>query len=217
MILEFKSQAIIIFGLLCRLEISEKKLEMNMAFNVDNLNDELEEKMMHGIEAYQKALSGFRTGKASPALVQDLMVEAYGTQMRLKDMASINTPEPRLISIQPFDASTLADIERALTASNIGITPMNDGRVIRLPMPDLTEERRAEIVKQMNARTEDARIELRNIRREGNEFAKKAQKDSLMTEDDLKLTLDDIQKLTDDYTKQINDSFAAKEKEIMTV
>lgn len=188
-----------------------------MAYTVDNLNEEILEKMEERVSFYQKTLDNIRTGTASPSLVQDIMVEAYGSKMKLRDLASINTPEPRLLAIQPYDQTTIPSIEKGIMMSDLGITPMSDGQVIRLPLPELTEERRKELVKMLKAKGEDTKVEIRNLRRDGNDFAKKAQKNGEMTEDDLKLTLDDIQTDTDKQIKAISDLASAKEEEIMTV
>ena len=188
-----------------------------MDIEIDLLMDHLEEEMMNTEEAMQRDFSAVRTGKASPGLVENISVDYYGAPTRLKELAGITVPEPRLLAIQPWDASALGAIEKALNASNIGITPVNDGRILRLPMPELTEERRNSLVKQVKTRSEDAKISIRNIRREGNELAKKSQKKSEITEDDLKDMLKAIQDLTDKYIKQIDDIFAAKEQDLLSV
>ncbi|MFA6714964.1 MAG: ribosome recycling factor [Victivallaceae bacterium] len=188
-----------------------------MDIGIDLLMDHLEEEMMNTEEAMQRDFAAVRTGKASPALVENLNIDYYGTPTRLKELAGITVPEPRLLVIQPWDPSCIALIEKAINASNIGITPVNDGRILRLPMPELSEERRNTLVRQVKLRSEDAKIGIRNIRREGNEIAKKSQKKSEITEDDLKDMLKDIQDLTDRYIKQIDDIFAAKENDLLSV
>ncbi|MCQ2378596.1 MAG: ribosome recycling factor, partial [Victivallaceae bacterium] len=165
----------------------------------------------------KNSFAAIRTGKASPSLVEGLMIDYYGTQTRLRDIAGITTPEARLLVIQPWDATAVSAIEKAILASNIGITPMSDGKTIKLPIPPLSQERRATLSKQAKGETEDAKVSLRNIRREGNETAKKAEKDGLLTEDELKKMLDDIQKMTDRYIAAFDAQLAAKEKELMTV
>lgn len=185
--------------------------------NIDNLIEDLTEKMTNGIGHYKRVLDGLRTGKASPNLVQDIMVDAYGSKMKLRDIANINTPDARTINIQAYDKTILSSIERAIIMADIGINPINDGQLIRLPMPELSEERRKDMVKMVKSAAEEHKVEMRNIRREGNDFAKKSQKDGAITEDDLKLYLDDIQKLTDNKIKEIDDLADAKEKELMTV
>ncbi len=188
-----------------------------MDIEIDLLMDHLEEEMMNAEEAMQRDFSTVRTGKASPGLVENLNVDYYGTPTRLKELAGITVPEPRMLVIQPWDPSSIALIEKAINASNIGITPVNDGRILRLPMPELTEERRNSLVKQVKLRSEDAKISIRNIRREGNDLAKKSQKKSEITEDDLKDMLNDIQELTDKYIKKIDDIFASKEQDLLSV
>lgn len=185
--------------------------------SISDLMDELEEKMMNAEEAMKHDFMAIRTGKASTVLVENLQVEYYGTMSRLKDIAGLSTPDPRTIAIQPWDKSALSAIEKAILASSIGISPVNDGKIIRLPVPPLTEERRMQLAKQVKSRCEEAKVSIRNIRRDGNEAVKKAEKDSEITEDDRKSMLEDIQKLTDDYIKQLDAVAADKEKDLMTV
>ncbi len=161
--------------------------------------------------------SAVRTGKASPALVENLDVEAYGTPMKLKQLAVISTPEPRLVVIQPFDASTVRDIEKAIKESRIGINPIVDGKIIRLPIPSLTEERRKDLVKSIKGMSEEVRVRIRSSRRDGIEGMKKLQKEAKITEDDLETYEKEIQKFTDQFVKRIEETLAAKEAEIMTV
>ncbi len=182
-----------------------------------NVLDSLEEHMMKTEDSLQQSFSAIRTGKASPALVEGIMVEYYGTMTRLRDIAGITAPEPRMLVIQPWDGSAVSKIEKAILASNLGITPMNDGKLLRLPIPELSEDRRAALSKQAKGETEEAKVALRNLRRDGNEVAKKLQKDGELTEDELKKMLDDIQKLTDRYIASLDSELAAKEKELMTV
>ncbi len=183
----------------------------------DTLMEETEEQFMQSLEALERDLAGYRTGKASPALVEGIMVDYYGTQTRLRDIAGITTPEPRLLVIQPWDQNAIANIEKALQASNLGISPVSDGRVLRLPIPELSEERRRDLTKQVRKRSEEAKVAVRNQRRDANELCKKFQKNSAITEDDLRDMLDDIQKLTDDYTEQIDAAAKNKEDEIMSI
>ncbi|MBE6388063.1 MAG: ribosome recycling factor [Lentisphaerae bacterium] len=187
--------------------------------NVDitELMDFIEEHMMKTEDSLKNNFAAIRTGKASPSLVENITVDYYGTPTRLRDLAGISTPEPRLLVVQPWDRSSLAAIEKAILASNIGITPMNDGKLLRLPVPELSQERRTALSKQAKSETEDAKVALRNIRRDANEIAKKAQKDGEITEDDLKKMLDDIQKATDRYIAALDAALAVKEKELMTV
>ncbi len=194
-----------------------KHYERNQNMSVADLMDELEEKMMNAEEAMKHDFTGIRTGKASTALVEGIQVEYYGSMSRLKDIAGLSTPDPRTVAIQPWDKSALAAIEKAIINSQLGISPVNDGKIIRLPIPPLTEERRSQLAKQVKARCEEAKVSIRNIRRDGNEAVKKAEKDSEITEDDRKSMLEDIQKLTDDYIKQLDAIAADKEKDLMSI
>ncbi len=184
---------------------------------LNTLLEELEETMMQAEEAMIRDFAGIRTGKASSALVEGIQVDYYGSHVRLKEVAGITTPDPKTIVLQPWDKNALGPIEKAIIASSLGISPVNDGRVIRLPMPELSTERRAQLSKQVKARGEDAKITVRNHRRDANEIAKKGQKSGDLTEDDLKEMLDQIQKLTDDYTKSIDAHIETKEKELMSI
>ena len=185
--------------------------------DISLLMDELEERMMKSEEALTEKLSGIRTGKASPALVENITFEFYGAQTRIRDAAGISTPEPRLLVIQPWDGNALKNIEKALLGSNIGITPLNDGKTLKLPIPALSEDRRKDLAKQAKAAVEDAKVALRNIRRDGNEAVKKAQKASEITEDESKKMTEDVQKLLDRYIAGMDKMLAEKEKELMTV
>ena len=176
-----------------------------------------EEKMQKSEEHLVHEFAGVRTGKASPALVENLQVEAYGSQMRLRDMAGITVPEPRQLLIQPWDMSVIVHIEKAIQRSNLGLNPMTEGKSIRLIMPELSEERRKEFQKVAKKMAEDARVAVRQVRREAIENLKKANKAGEITEDDLSLGEKDIQKLTDRFTGKIDEHLAKKEKEIMTV
>lgn len=165
----------------------------------------------------KEQFSGLRTGKASPALVENVSVVYYGAPTRLRDMANISTPEARLIVITPYDPSSLSDIEKGILAANIGITPMNDGRVIRVPIPELDEERRKEIVKVARRQAEDARVSVRNVRRDANDAIKALQKDGKISEDERENSLARIQKDTDAAIAKIDSDLKAKEAEVMTV
>lgn len=176
-----------------------------------------EEKMDKCVEFLHHELSGLRTGKASPSLVENITVEYYGTATRLRDIANISTPEPRLLVVSPFDPSSLGAIEKGISAANIGITPMNDGRLIRVPIPELSEERRKDLVKVASRATEEQRIAVRNVRRDANEALKTLQKNGKITEDDRDQSLEEVQKLTDAHIKKMDDMLAAKEKEVMAV
>ena len=184
---------------------------------IEELLDNMEESMMNAEDAMKTDIAAIRTGKASTALVEGLMVEYYGTNTRLRDIAGLSTPDARTVAIQPWDQSAVQAIEKAIINSNIGISPVSDGKIVRLPIPPLSEDRRAALAKQVKARSEEARVAVRNARRDANEAAKKAQKDGLLTEDEHKKMLEDIQKLTDRYIAGLDKEFSAKEKELMTV
>ena len=188
-----------------------------MRVPIDQLVENVEENMMKAMDAMQHDFSAIRTGKASPALVDSVMVDYYGTPTRLKELAGVTAPEPRMLVIQPWDPSSMTAIEKGLIAANLGISPVNDGRTLRLPIPELSEERRTSLTKQVKTRGEDAKVAIRNIRRDGNDAAKKAEKASEITEDDLKDMLKEIQDLTDNYCKDIDTQVTAKENDLMTV
>ena len=177
----------------------------------------LKEKMEKAINTYNERLSEIRAGRANPAILNKVRIDYYGTQTPINQVAGISVPEARLIVIQPWDLSVLKEIERAILASDIGITPNNDWKVIRLNFPELNEERRKEIVKDIRKMGEEAKVAIRQIRRDGIDEFKKMQKDSAITEDDLKLAEDNIQKLTDKYVEEIDKILEGKEKEIMTL
>ena len=158
-----------------------------------------------------------RTGKASPALVENVDVQAYGSTMKLKQLALITTPEPRLLVVQPFDAGTVRDIEKALNESRIGITPSVDGKIIRLPIPELSEERRKDLVRSLGKMAEEARVRVRGNRRTALDEAKKLKTSGALTEDGMRDTEDEVQKLTDRFVKSIDDHLGRKEAEIMKV
>jgi ribosome recycling factor len=185
--------------------------------DIELLLEETQENMDTAIEAMKKTFAGVRTGKASPALVEGLMVEYYGAQTRLRDIASITAPEPRLLVIQPWDQAAVKSIEKAIQASSLGISPVSDGRVIRLPIPELSEERRKDLSRLVHKRAEEARIEIRTLRRDANEAAKKAQKASKITEDELTAMTKDIQELTDSSIADVDALLAKKDAELMQV
>ncbi len=176
-----------------------------------------DKKMTDGIHALEKDLSAIRTGKASSSLVENVIVKYYGTSTRLRDIAGISIPEPRTIVILPWDKNALPDIEKALLACNLGVTPLNDGKVIRLQLPELSEERRRDYVKEVKKRAEEARVEIRTFRRESNDVIKKLQKDGKITEDDLAKALEKIQKTTDDHISLINKLSDNKEAELLHI
>lgn len=158
-----------------------------------------------------------RTGKASPSLVESLDVEAYGTAMKLKQLALITAPEPRLLLIQPFDVGTVRDIERAINESRIGITPAVDGKLIRIPIPELSEERRKELTRTVKQIAEESRIRIRGCRRDAMETAKKLQKEGTLTEDGLHSAEEQIQKLTNRFIEQVDKHVGVKEAELMKI
>lgn len=184
---------------------------------IEELLDNMEESMMNAEDAMKTDIAAIRTGKASTALVENLMVEYYGTNTRLRDIAGLSTPDARTVAIQPWDQSAVQAIEKAIINSNIGISPVSDGKIVRLPIPPLSEDRRATLARQVKARSEEARVAVRNARRDANEAAKKAQKASEITEDELKNLLEKIQKMTDSYIANIDKLAEEKEKELMKV
>jgi len=173
-----------------------------------------EHKMRKTVDATAREFSTIRTGRASGALVEGIMVDYYGTPTPLKQMASIATPDARLITIQPWDKSAMPNIEKSILKSNLGITPSNDGKIIRISIPPLTNERKEELDRVLKKIAEDGRVSLRTARRDANEDIKKLEKDKQATEDERFRSQEDIQKLTDKYTKEIDDLLAKKEKEI---
>lgn len=179
--------------------------------------NEFEEKMKKTISVYNENLSEIRAGRANPAILNKIRVDYYGTPTPINQVAGISVPEARLIVIQPWDASLLKEIEKEILKAEIGINPNNDGKVIRLAFPELTEERRKELVKEIKKTAEESKVSIRSVRREGIDEAKKAQKDSEITEDELKSAEDQIQKLTDNKIAEIDKILAEKEKEILSV
>ncbi len=184
---------------------------------VSELRKKSEEKMTKALDVVKKEFAALRTGRASLGILDGITVDYYGTPSPLSQVANLSVPEPRQIIIQPWEAKMLGEIEKAILKSDVGLTPSNDGKIIRLNIPPLTEERRQQIVKHAKKLAEDARIAIRNIRRDINEELKKKAKDKHVSEDETKKTQDDIQKVTDSYIKKIDDLLAHKEKEIMTV
>ena len=176
-----------------------------------------EEGMDKALDFMKHEFSSVRTGKASPALVEGIEVDAYGSVMKLKQLALISTPEPRLIVIQPFDASTIKPIEKAINESKIGITPSVDGKLIRLPVPELSEERRKDLVQTLKNMAEETRVRMRAARRHAMETAKKMQKEGGLTEDDLKSAETQIQKLTDKFVADVDAQLTSKEGDIMKI
>ncbi len=177
----------------------------------------IEEKMKKTISVFDEALSEVRAGRANPNILNKVMVDYYGVPTPINQMAGVSVPEPRLIVIQPWDMSMLKEIEKAINLAELGINPNNDGKVIRLSFPELTEERRKELVKDIRKTGEEARVAIRSIRRDGIDTAKTAQKNGELTEDELSNAETRIQKLTDSSIAQIDELLEKKEKEIMTV
>ncbi len=178
---------------------------------------EVEDRMKKSMEALQTDLKGIRTGRASPALVERVRVDYYGTPTNLVELASISAPEPQLLTIRPWDGSALKDIERAILASDLGLTPSNDGKIIRLTIPALTEERRRDLTKVVLKRVEEARVAVRNCRRDGLDDLRELEKEKLITEDDFYTGKDELQKLTDKYIELVEKVGQAKEQEILEV
>lgn len=177
----------------------------------------LEERIKKTIEILKEDLNTVRAGRANPALLNKVVVDYYGSPTPLKNLTNISVPDPRTLMITPFDPKSLGDIEKAIEIANLGIAPSNDGKVIRLVIPQLTEERRKELAKTTKKMGEDRKVALRNLRRDANDDLKKQQKDGEITEDDLKKALDDVQKAIDNAVKEIDNIVAAKDKEIMEI
>ena len=178
---------------------------------------EIKEKMDKSIDNLNEKFAEVRAGRANPAILNKVKIDYYGTPTPINQVAGVSVPEARLIVIQPWDISVLKEIEKAILASDIGINPNNDGKVIRLAFPELTEERRKELVKDIKKMAEEAKVAVRAVRRDGIEAAKTEQKEGNMTEDELKKAEDDIQKLTDKSVEEIDKILANKEKEVMSV
>ena len=176
---------------------------------------QLRTRMDKAVEDFRKEMAATRTGRASVHMLDSVTVEYYGSQMPLNQIAQVHAPEAQLITVQPFDPSSLGAIEKAIRAADLGLNPMNDGKIIRVPVPPLTEERRREMVKHLHKVLEEHRTAVRNIRRDGNEAIKNALKDKKITEDDEKRSLEEIQKLTDGEIKKMEEMSKAKEKEVM--
>ena len=188
-----------------------------MVMALDDILLEAEEKMMKSAEAVEHEFSSVRTGRASSALVENIMVSAYGVQMTVKQLAGITTPDPRLLVIQAFDPSNVQAIEKAIRESSVGITPQVDGKIIRLPIPELSEERRKELIKHIKKMAEDGRVAIRHVRRDAIESAKKLQKESKISEDELAVGEKEIQKLTDQYGAEVDRMLEKKEKDILSI
>lgn len=176
-----------------------------------------EDKMKKAIEALRKEYATLRAGRATPALLDKIMIDYYGTPTPVNQVGNISAPEPRMILIQPWEKSLLGPIEKAILKSDLGLTPNNDGSVIRLIIPQLTQQRRTELVKVVNKKAEEGRVAIRNLRRDANDSFKKLEKDKVISEDEAKKAQDDMQKMTDKYIREIDSIMNNKEKEIMEV
>jgi len=185
--------------------------------DTDEILLETEESMEKSLEFMQHEFASVRTGKASPSLVENIDVEAYGSTMKMKAVALISAPEPRLLVIQPFDLGTVKDIERALRESRLGINPAVDGKIIRIPLPELSQERRLELAKTVKQMAEETKVRLRGVRRDSIDSLRKAQKAGEITEDLLHDNEGQVQKLTDKFVKAVDEGLAAKEAEILKV
>ena len=176
---------------------------------------QLKTRMDKAVEDFRKAMAGVRTGRANVHMLDNVSVDYYGSQMPLNQIAQVHAPEAQLITVQPFDPSQLGAIEKAIRSGDMGLNPMNDGKLIRVPVPPLTQERRQDMVKHLHRVLEEHRTAVRNIRRDGNDAIKKALKDKKITEDEEKRSLDEIQKLTDGEIKKMEDMSKGKEKEVL--
>jgi ribosome recycling factor len=176
---------------------------------------QLKTRMDKAVEDFRAEMAAVRTGRASVHMLDAVQIEYYGSMMPLNQVAQVHAPEAQLITVQPFDPSTLGNIEKAIRAADLGLNPMNDGKLIRVPVPPLTEERRKDMVKHLHKILEEHRTAVRNIRREGNEMIKKAVKDKRITEDEERRALDEMQRLTDDEIKKMEQMSTAKEKEVL--
>jgi ribosome recycling factor len=178
---------------------------------------QLKTRMDKAVDDFRKAMSATRTGRASVHMLDNITVDYYGSQMPLNQVAQVHAPEPQLITVQPFDQTALPAIEKAIRTGDVGLNPMNDGKIIRVPVPPLTEDRRKDMVKNLHKVLEEHRTAVRNIRRDGNDSIKKAMKDKKISEDEEKRSLDEIQKLTDGEIKKMEDLCKGKEKEVMEI
>lgn len=183
----------------------------------DEVIDDLRKEMERTVAALRKDLTRTRTGRASTALLEGITVDYYGTRTPLNQLAGLAAPEPRLLVIQPYDKSALAQIERAILQSDLGLVPVNDGKILRVPIPELTEERRRELVKHVRKLAEDYRVSMRNHRRDAIDLLKSLEKDKEITEDDVRKATEKIQDITKTYTEKIDQVLKAKEEEIMEV
>lgn len=184
---------------------------------INDLLRETETRMNKAIEALEEEFRGLRTGRAAPALIERVMVDYYGTPTPLKQLAVISAPEPQLLLVRPYDPGSIGSIEKAILQAELGLNPSNDGRVIRVPIPRLTEERRREMVKVVKRRVEEARVALRNVRRDALNDLREFESEKLISEDELKRAQEDLQKLTDQLIKQVDEIGERKEQELMEI
>jgi len=180
-------------------------------------HQELKSKMEKSVEDFRGHLASARTGRANVHMLDQIKVDYYGTDTPVAQLGQVSTPEPTMILVQPYDKAMVSAIEKAIRTSGTGLNPMSDGTIVRVPVPPMTEERRKEVVKQLNKTLEDHKTAIRNIRRDGNDQIKKAAKDKLISADDEKRASEEVQQLTDAEIKRVEDLFKAKEKEVMTV
>src|SRR5271167_5177251 len=178
---------------------------------------QLKTRMDKAVEDFRKAMAATRTGRASVHMLDSVSVDYYGSQMPLNQIAQVHAPEPQMITVQPFDQSQVGAIEKAIRSAELGLNPMNDGKMIRVPVPPLTEERRKDMVKHLNKVLEEHRTAVRNIRRDGNDAIKKAMKDKKITEDEERGAMENLQRLTDDEIKKMEEMAKGKEKEVMSI
>ncbi len=184
---------------------------------IDDVLNEMKDSMSKSVDALQKELKRIRTGRASLALLDGIMVDYYGSPTPINQLASLSIPEARQILIQPWDAQALSEIEKAIQKSELGLNPSNDGKIIRIVLPPLTEERRRELVKVVKKIAEDYKVQIRNHRRDANDMLKDLKKDKEITEDDMHRSQDEVQKITDDYVSKIDELAKEKEDEIMEI
>ena len=177
---------------------------------------QLKGRMDKAVEDFRTNLAAARTGRATVHMLDPVRVPAYGSEMPLNQLATVHAPEPQMLTVQPYDPSLMGEIEKAIRSAGLGLNPQNDGKMIRIPVPPLTEERRREMVKHLNKILEDHRTAVRNVRRDGNDAIKKTMKDKKITEDEERRALEEIQKLTDDEIKKMEELCKGKEKELMT-
>ena len=185
--------------------------------SVKEIHSGHEDRMKKALDVLRKEYASLRAGRATPALLDKINVDYYGTPTPVNQVANISVPEPRMIVLQPWEKTMISPIEKAILKSDLGLTPSSDGSVIRLTIPQLTKERRAELVKVVHKKAEESRVAVRNLRRDANDAIKKLEKDKLISEDETKKAQEDIQKLTDKYIKEIDTVMASKEKEVMEV